>query len=143
MAMFSWLTGMGGGVTTGIYYFLFALPVIILLIWLIVWFRNKQIYVYRARIFKIREGEKYKEVNFKAGYINRKNNAVIQIAKLNEHKSIATIDSTSLEKQSFELLPETKKILGYNCKKAKTIINSNTLEIWYTTEVLIKGAPSI
>ena len=80
---------------------------------------------------------------FEFSTINRKNNAVIQIAKLNEHKSIATIDSTSLEKQSFELLPETKKILGYNCKKAKTIINSNTIEIWYTTEVLIKGAPSI
>ncbi len=80
---------------------------------------------------------------FEFSSINRKNNAVIQMAKLNEHKSIATIDSTSLEKQSFELLPETKKILGYNCKKAKTIINSNTIEIWYTTEVPIKGAPSI
>ncbi len=80
---------------------------------------------------------------FEFSTINRKNNAVIQMAKLNEHKSIATIDSTSLEKQSFELLPETKKILGYNCKKAKTIINSNTIEIWYTTEVPIKGAPSI
>ena len=80
---------------------------------------------------------------FEFSSINRKNNAVIQMAKLNEHKSIATIDSTSLGKQTFELLPETKKILGYNCKKAKTIINSNTIEIWYTTEVLIKGAPSI
>jgi GLPGLI family protein len=80
---------------------------------------------------------------FEFSTINRKNNAVIQMAKLNEHKSIATIDSASLEKQTFELLPESKKILGYNCKKAKTIINSNTIEIWYTTEVLIKGAPSI
>ena len=80
---------------------------------------------------------------FEFSSINRKNNAVIQMAKLNEHKSIATIDSTSLGKQTFELLPETKKILGYNCKKAKTIINSNTIEIWYTTEVPIKGAPSI
>ena len=80
---------------------------------------------------------------FEFSTINRKNNAVIQMAKLNEHKSIATIDSISLGKQTFELLPETKKILGYNCKKAKTIINSNTIEIWYTTEVPIKGAPSI
>ena len=80
---------------------------------------------------------------FEFSSINRKNNAVIQMAKLNEHKSIATIDSISLGKQTFELLPETKKILGYNCKKAKTIINSNTIEIWYTTEVPIKGAPSI
>ena len=80
---------------------------------------------------------------FEFSSINRKTNAVIQMAKLNEHKSIATIDSTSLGKQTFELLPESKKILGYNCKKAKTIINSNTIEIWYTTEVPIKGAPSI
>ena len=80
---------------------------------------------------------------FEFSSINRKNNAVIQMAKLNEHKSIATIDSISLGKQTFELLSETKKILGYNCKKAKTIINSNTIEIWYTTEVPIKGAPSI
>jgi len=80
---------------------------------------------------------------FEFSSINRKTNAVIQMAKLNEHKSIATIDSTSLGKQTFELLPETKKILGYNCNKAKTIINSNTIEIWYTTELLIKGAPSI
>ena len=80
---------------------------------------------------------------FEFSTINRKNNTVIQMAKLNEHKSIATIDSTSIEKQTFELLPETKKILGYNCKKAKTISNSNTIEIWYTIEVPIKGAPSI
>ena len=80
---------------------------------------------------------------FEFSSINRKNNAVIQMAKLNEHKSIATIDSISIGKQTFELLSETKKILGYNCKKAKTIINSNTIEIWYTTEVPIKGAPSI
>ncbi len=80
---------------------------------------------------------------FEFSLINRKTNAVIQIAKLNEHKSIATIDSTSIGKQTFELLPESKKILGYNCKKAKTIINSNTIEIWYTTDIPIKGAPSV
>ncbi len=80
---------------------------------------------------------------FEFSSIDRKNNAVIQMAKLNKNKSIATIDSTSIGKQTFELLLETKKILGYNCKKAKTIINSNTIEIWYTTELSIKGAPSI
>ena len=80
---------------------------------------------------------------FEFSSINRKTNAVIQIAKLNEQKSIATIDSTSIGKQTFELLPESKKILGYNCKKAKTIINSNTIEIWYTTDISIKGAPSV
>lgn len=74
--------------------------------------------------------------------LNRKSNTFIQIAALNSEKTIATNDSTSLAKQSFELLNETKKILGYNCKKAKTIINSNTIELWYTDDLKIKGAPT-
>ncbi|HCQ11973.1 GLPGLI family protein [Flavobacterium sp.] len=74
--------------------------------------------------------------------LNRKSNMFIQIAALNSEKTIATNDSTSLAKQSFELLNETKKILGYNCKKAKTIINSNTIELWYTNDLKIKGAPT-
>lgn len=80
---------------------------------------------------------------FEFSSINRNTNAVIQTAKLNKNKSIATIDSTSIGKQTFEFLSESKKILGYSCKKAKTIINSNTIELWYTTELPIKGAPSI
>lgn len=74
--------------------------------------------------------------------LNRKSNTFIQIAALNSEKTIATSDSISLAKQSFELLNETKKILGYNCKKAKTIINSNTIELWYTNDLKIKGAPT-
>lgn len=74
--------------------------------------------------------------------LNRKLNTFIQIAALNSEKTIATNDSTSLAKQSFELLNETKKILGYNCKKAKTIINSNTIELWYTNDLKIKGGPT-
>lgn len=66
-----------------------------------------------------------------------------QIAQLNSSKLITTKDSTSIGKQSFELTDETKKILGYTCKKAKTSINSNTIEIWYTTDLKIKGAPSL
>ena len=66
-----------------------------------------------------------------------------QIANLSASKTIATKDSISIGKQNFELLVETKKILGYNCKKAKTIINSNTIELWYTNDLKIKGAPSI
>lgn len=75
--------------------------------------------------------------------IDRETNSFQQIAFLNEQNSISTKDSTSLAKQSFEYLPETKKILGYLCKKAKTIINSNTIEFWYTEELKVKGAPTI
>lgn len=86
--VFGYLGGMGAGTITAIYYFLFALPFIIGLIWLLVYLRNKKIYVYRARIFRIREGEKYKESNFKAGYINRTNSSPFFRIKTGFLKSI-------------------------------------------------------
>lgn len=67
----------------------------------------------------------------------------IQIANLNSTKTSCTKDSLSIGKQTFEFSTETKKILGYTCKKATTIINSNTIELWYTTDLKIKGAPSL
>ena len=66
-----------------------------------------------------------------------------QVAQLKNEKTILVADSTALEKQKFELLPDTKKILGYACKKAKIIINSNTIEIWYTNALPQKGGPSV
>lgn len=66
-----------------------------------------------------------------------------QVAQLKNGKTILVADSTALEKQKFELLPDTKKILGYRCKKAKIIINSNTIEIWYTNALPEKGGPSV
>ena len=64
------------------------------------------------------------------------------IAQLNSTKSIATVDSVSLKKQTFELLSEKKTILGYECKKARTSINSNTIEIWYTDALKINASPN-
>lgn len=75
--------------------------------------------------------------------INRTENTILQWAQLNEKKAIETIDSLSLNKQAFEFLTDTKKILGYTCKKAKTIINSNTIELWYTNDLNLKGAPTV
>jgi GLPGLI family protein len=75
--------------------------------------------------------------------VKRDKNALLQITQLNKNASTSTLDSISLGKQSFELSDETKKILGYNCKKAKTIINSNTIELWYTNELNIHGAPTV
>jgi hypothetical protein len=67
----------------------------------------------------------------------------VQFAELKPGSFVAMRDSLSLKKQTFEQLPGTKKILGYTCHKAKTIINSNTIELWYTTDLGIKGAPSL
>ena len=75
--------------------------------------------------------------------INRATNSFKQFAVLTQTKAIYTKDTLSLAKQTFEILPETKKILGYTCKKAKTIINSNTIELWYTSDLAVKGSPTI
>ena len=76
-------------------------------------------------------------------FVNRKTNSFSQVADLDATKTINSKDSVSLGKQTFEYLNDTKKILGYNCKKAKTIINSNNIELWYTNELKVKGAPTI
>jgi hypothetical protein len=70
-------------------------------------------------------------------------NSFIQVANLNKTEVISTKDSISLAKQTFEMLPETKTILGHKCKKAKTVVNSNTIEFWYTDELKVKGSPSV
>lgn len=80
---------------------------------------------------------------FEQTLVFRKSDSYFQIASLSSKKMISTKDSTSLAKQSFEYLPETKTILGYKCKKAKTIVNSNTIELWYTNELKVMGAPTI
>lgn len=42
-----------------------------------------------------------------------------------------------------ELLPGVDTVLGIPCKKAKAIIRSNTIEIWYTNDLKVKGSPNI
>lgn len=80
---------------------------------------------------------------FEQTTIDRNNNAFYQTATLNPSEIIAMKDSVSLAKQTFEYLNDTKKILGYDCKKAKTIVNSNTIEFWYTDALKVKGSPVV
>lgn len=69
---------------------------------------------------------------------------LLQVARLNAEETVATLDRESLAKQVFELSAgETKTILGYRCKKAKTVVNSNTIELWYTNELPAVGAPTV
>ncbi|MBE9575171.1 GLPGLI family protein [Flavobacterium proteolyticum] len=82
------------------------------------------------------------EFPFEQTLINRSENKIVQVTQLKKEKSVTTVDSLSLAKQNFEFLPDTKTILGYKCQKAKTIINSNTIELWYTNELQVKGAPT-
>lgn len=80
---------------------------------------------------------------YEQSFINRSENKIIQVTQLNKNKSVTTADSLSLGKQNFEFLTDTKSILGYKCQKAKTIINSNTIELWYTNELKVQGAPTL
>ena len=80
---------------------------------------------------------------FETSEVNYDDKKIIQFGQLNEKERIITVDSLSLSKQNFEFLNDTKIILGYTCKKAKTIINSNTIELWYTQELKVKGAPTV
>jgi GLPGLI family protein len=79
---------------------------------------------------------------YEQSLINRSENKILQVTQLKRKESVTTVDSVSLAKQTFEFLKETKTILGYKCQKAKTIINSNTIELWYTNELQVKGAPT-
>ena len=63
----------------------------------------------------------------------------IKTALLRGDESIYTVRSFSLN-QGLELLDETEVIAGYTCRKAKTVINTNTMEIWYTTELGMRGS---
>jgi len=80
---------------------------------------------------------------FEETFVDLKKGSFMQVAQLNATQKTALLDSLSLGKQQFELTGETKKILGYSCQKAKTIINSNTLELWFTQDLPVKGAPTV
>lgn len=66
----------------------------------------------------------------------------LQVASLSPAETVTTADSVSLGKQQFELTDKRKKILGYDCRMAKTVINSNRIEVWYT-DAGIKAGPSV
>ncbi len=82
---------------------------------------------------------------FEMSVIDRNKNSVELYAFLNDSTSITSEDTSSLRKQKFEQFEqtgETKTILGYLCHKAVTTVNSNTIELWHTTDSDIKAAPT-
>lgn len=63
---------------------------------------------------------------------------------LRDNEIITLIDEKQLPDQKFTYAEDTKKILGYECKKAIIYINSNTIELWYTHDLKkLKGSPSL
>lgn len=64
-----------------------------------------------------------------------------KVAHISDENVLSTDNSDFLNKYTYEFTGESKKIMGYTCHKAVTIVNSNTIELWYTKEVPFKGSP--
>lgn len=103
----------------------------------LVWANEKESFILNNKI-----REQKSNYPFEITKIEKPSNTIVSYGFLNPNEIISTSDKESIGKQTFEFTDETKKILGYNCKKAVTKINSNTIEIWYTNELQIKGGPS-
>ncbi|WP_445432517.1 GLPGLI family protein [Chryseobacterium indoltheticum] len=104
---------------------------------LIVWVNENENFILNTKI-----KEQKNDYPFEISKIEKPSNTIISYAFLKPNEAISTSDKESIAKQEFELTAQTKKILGYNCKKAVTKINSNTIEVWYTNDLKIKGGPS-
>jgi len=103
----------------------------------IVWVNENENFILNTKI-----KEQKSDYPFEISKIEKPSNTIISYAFLKPNEAISTSDKESIAKQEFELTAQTKKILGYNCKKAVTKINSNTIEVWYTNDLKIKGGPS-
>ncbi|WP_449389428.1 GLPGLI family protein [Chryseobacterium lineare] len=103
----------------------------------LVWANEKENFILNTKIQKQKA-----EFPYEITKIEKPSNTVISYAFLKPDEIISTSDSESVGKQTFEFTNETKKILGYTCKKAVTKINSNTIEIWCTNDLKIQGGPS-
>ena len=64
--------GMLSGLASSIYILVWVIPLILIISFIVIHFRNKKIYVYPVRIFRTRENGKVIEKNFKGGYIKRR-----------------------------------------------------------------------
>ncbi len=62
---------------------------------------------------------------------------------LSSNGEIFTLKKPFSEYVKPELIPGIDTIAGITCKKAKVFIRSNTIEVWYTNDLKIKGTPSI
>ncbi|MCT2407010.1 GLPGLI family protein [Chryseobacterium antibioticum] len=87
--------------------------------------------------------EQKSDYPFEITKVEKPSNIIVSYAFLKPGEIISSSDKESIGKQNFELTNETKKILGYYCKKAVTKINSNMIEVWYTNDLKINGGPSV
>lgn len=104
----------------------------------LVWANEKENFILNNTI-----REQKSDYPFEITKIEKPSQTIVSYAFLKPKDIISSSDTEAVKKQTFELTNETKKILGYNCKKAVTKVNSNTIEIWYTNDIKINGGPSV
>ncbi|OCA68037.1 peptide-N-glycosidase [Chryseobacterium artocarpi] len=104
----------------------------------IAWISEKDNFILNSTI-----KEQKSSFPFEITKVEKPSNTVLSYAFLKPDEIISSSDSESVGKQNFELTNETKKILGYTCKKAVTKVNSNTIEVWYTNDLKLQGGPSV
>lgn len=87
------------------------------------------------------DGKKFiPETPKETGYIDYTGKSTIQIADFADGQRISTVNL--FEKlPKFEILPDTETIAGYLCQKARAVVFSNNIEIWFTKNAGIKGSP--
>lgn len=73
-------------------------------------------------------------------YLDFNTNELLRYAILKNGEKVYTTRSFKINDRLTLLDEESEIIAGYRCKKAETVINSNTLEIWYTTELGVRGS---
>jgi GLPGLI family protein len=73
-------------------------------------------------------------------YIDFNKKFAYQVAYLFDGRQIYT-ETPFSEYPVLEESGETEEIMGYTCKKVKGSLRSNSIEIWYTTELNVKGTP--
>ena len=75
-------------------------------------------------------------------YVDYSAQKTFQLARFSDGKVFHTAMTFS-EYPVFTETGETAVILGYNCKHLKTSLRSNSIDIWYTTELGVKGTPAM
>ncbi len=84
-----------------------------------------------------------KEFPYEITSINTLNWETTYFGFLKNQEQTSTKNSNSIGSYTYKTSDETKKILGYTCKKMTTSVNSNTIDIWYTTDLKVFGGPSL
>jgi GLPGLI family protein len=75
-------------------------------------------------------------------FIDFREQATYQVLTLNDGRRF-TLKKPFSDYEKPQLLPDTATILGYLCKKAKVVIRSNNIEIWYTNALPVNATPSL